>query len=56
MATVQRVKWETYQKHESGEEEEPEVVCFAVRERGLFEHTAVTHAVAVVVREKIVQR
>ena len=26
----------TYQKHKSGEKEEPEVVGFAVRERGLF--------------------
>ena len=34
----------TYQEHERGEEEEPEVVCLAVRERGFFEHPAVAHA------------
>ena len=34
-----------YQEHERREEEEPEVVRFTVRERGLFEHAAIAHAV-----------
>ena len=34
-----------YQEHERREEEEPKVVRFTVRERGLFEHAAVAHAV-----------
>ena len=34
-----------YEEHERREEEEPKVVRFTVRERGLFEHAAVAHAV-----------
>ena len=34
-----------YQEHERREEEKPKVVCFTVRERGLFERATVAHAV-----------
>ena len=34
-----------YQEHERREEEEPKVVRFTIRERGLFEHATVPHTV-----------
>ena len=34
----------TYQEHDGGLEEQPEVVCFPVRERGFFKHLAISHA------------
>ena len=35
----------TYEEHYGGLEEEPEVVCSSLRERGFFKHSTVSHAI-----------